>query len=393
MDFKEQAANKIIGEIKGLKSIQTPAYVCDLAALRRNLSIAQEIKARTGAKIMLATKAFSQFSVFPYMKEVLDGTTASGLYEARLGHEHFGGEVHAYSPAFDEREIEALLPIITHLYFNSVSQMYRFLPRVKTARPGIKIGLRVNPQISLVKNSALYDPSAPNSRFGVKKADLTDEIMAQIDILHFHNLCENPVEDSEALIGHLTQNFGPYLERIAHVNLGGGHYFTAPGYDLERFVTALKCFKERFACELTLEPGGALVYDAGYLVTRVLDIFEADNENMAVLDTSASAHMPDVLEVPYRPSLRGGGIAGEKPHTYRLGGRTCMTGDVIGVYSFDEPLAIGDMLIFTDMAQYTMVKNTNFNGVPLPDIGILHESGRYEMVRKFGYEDFAGRLS
>lgn len=383
---------------KNLESLQsTPAYVADIAAIKRNLARAQEIKSRAGVKIMLATKAFSQFSVFPYMKDALDGTTASGLYEARLGHEHFGPgedkEIHTYSPAFDDREIEALIPITTHLYFNSVSQMRRFLPRVKALRPDIKIGLRVNPRISLVKNSALYDPSAPGSRFGARKEDLTDEVMAQLDILHFHNLCENGVEDSEALIEHLTQNFAPYLERVREVNLGGGHYFTKPGYDLDRLIAALKKFRERFDVEITLEPGGALVYDAGFLVTRVLDIFEGANQTHAVLDTSASAHMPDVLEVPYRPPLLNSGEAGEKAHTYTLGGRTCMTGDVIGEYSFDESLKIGDVLVFADMAQYAMVKNTTFNGVPLPSIGILHEDGRYEHVKSFGYEDFASRLS
>lgn len=386
-----------MGHLKSLQSVATPSYVADLKVIKRNLAIAAEIKKRAGVKIMLATKAFSQFSAFPYMKDVLDGTTASGLYEAKLGHAHFGPgegkEIHTYSPAFDEREIDALIPITTHLYFNSVSQMNRFLPKVKALRPDIKIGLRVNPQISLVKNSALYDPSAPGSRFGARKEDLTDEVMAQLDILHFHNLCENGVEDSEALIRHLSENFAPYLERIEEVNLGGGHYFTKPGYDLERLISALQDLKSRFDVEITLEPGGALVYDAGYLVTRVLDIFEGVSATHAVLDTSASAHMPDVLEVPYRPPLPGSGQPGEKPHTYTLGGRTCMTGDVIGQYSFDRPLQTGDVLVFADMAQYTMVKNTTFNGVPLPAIGILHEDGHYEEVRSFGYEDFVSRLS
>lgn len=382
-----------MSSIKGLELIATPAYVADIAAIKRNLALAEKIKREAGVKIMLATKAFSQFSVFPYMNKILDGNTASGLYEAKLGHEHFGGEIHTYSPAFDEREIDELIPITSHLYFNSVSQMQRFLPKVKALRPDIQIGLRVNPQISLVKNSELYDPSAPNSRFGARKEDLTGEVLAQLDMLHFHNLCENPAEDSEALMNHLAENFAPYLEKIKHVNLGGGHYFTKPGYDIDRLIGALKKFKERFNVEVTLEPGGALVYDAGYLVTRVLDIFEGINQTHVVLDTSASAHMPDVLEVPYRPPLLNSGEAGEKAHTYTLGGRTCMTGDVIGVYSFDEPLKINDVLIFADMAQYAMVKNTTFNGVPLPAIGILHEDGRYELIKTFGYEAFASRLS
>ncbi len=383
--------------LEALNTIATPAYVADIAAIRKNLAIAREIKTRAGVKIMLATKAFSQFSVFPYMKDTLDGTTASGLYEARLGHAHFGPnenkEIHTYSPAFDDREMDALIPITTHLYFNSVSQMNRFLPRVKALRPDIKIGLRVNPQKSLVKNSALYDPSAPNSRFGAKKGHLTDEVMAKLDILHFHNLCENPAEDSVALLEHLTQNFAPYLEKVSEVNLGGGHYFSKAGYDLETFIAALKTFRERFDLEVVLEPGAALVYDAGFLVASVLDVFEGANQTHVVLDTSASAHMPDVLEVPYRPEIIGAGEEGEKPHTYTIGGRTCMTGDVIGTYSFDSPLNIGDRLVFTDMAQYAMVKNTTFNGVPLPAIGILHEDGSYEHVKSFGYEDFARRLS
>lgn len=254
------------------------------------------------------------------------------------------------------------------------------------------LGLRVNPRLSLVKNSALYDPCAPTSRFGIQPETLSEEVLDQIDILHFHALCENFSEDSIALIDHIISQFGWALKKVKALNLGGGHFITHPDYNIGALAQALQQLKSAYNLDIILEPGAAHVLNVGYLVTRVVDIVEG-HINHAILDSSASAHMPDVLEVPYRPRLKDSGEAGQKTHHYYLGGKTCMSGDIIGQYSFDNPLKTGDVLIFEDMAQYAMVKNTTFNGVPLPAIGILHEDGSYELVRSFGYEDFKNRLS
>lgn len=377
--------------------IQTPAYVADIAVIRENLMKAKRIKDEAGVKILLATKAFSMFSVFPFMRDILDGTTASGLYEARLGSTHFGSEaqgkeVHTYSPAYTEDDLREILHYSSHIYFNSVAQLQRFAPMVRAVRKDAVIGLRVNPRLSLVKNSALYDPSAPCSRFGVQKEELTPEVLAQVDLLHFHNLCENLAEDSARLIAHVGEVFGFALAQVKKVNLGGGHFYTHPDYKLDVLIDALKALRAAHGVDITLEPGGAHVLRAGYLVASVLDIIDHGHK-IAILDASASTHMPDVLEVPYTPDILGAGAEGEKAHTYILGGNTCMTGDVIGTYSFDTPLQVGQKLVFLDMMQYSMCKNTTFNGVPLPDIAILHEDGRYEIVKSFGYADFEGRLS
>lgn len=383
--------------MKNLENIKTPAYVADISAIRGNLAKAKRIKDEAGVKILLATKAFSMFSVFPFMRDILDGTTASGLYEARLGAMHFGREeegkeVHTYSPAYTEDDLREILHYSSHIYFNSVAQLQRFAPTVRAARKDAVIGLRVNPRLSLVKNSALYDPSAPCSRFGVQKEELTPEVLAQVDLLHFHNLCENLAEDSARLIAHVGEVFGFALAQVKKVNLGGGHFYTHPDYKLDVLIDALKALRAAHGVDITLEPGGAHVLRAGYLVASVLDIIDHGHK-IAILDASASTHMPDVLEVPYTPDILGAGAEGEKAHTYILGGNTCMTGDVIGTYSFDAPLQVGQKLVFLDMMQYSMCKNTTFNGVPLPDIAILHEDGRYEIVKSFGYADFEGRLS
>lgn len=379
--------------MKELQNIATPAYVADIAAIKRNMEVVARIKKEAKVSIVLATKAFAMPAVFPFMRDYLDGTTASGLYEARLGAEHFGKDVHTYSPAFKEEDLRETLKYSGHIYFNSVQQLERFSPLVREVRKDAKIGLRVNPGLSLVKNSELYDPSSPTSRFGIQAEELTDDALKQIDILHFHNLCENMAEDSVALIEHISAKFGKALRKVKHVNLGGGHYITHKDYDVKKLIAALNDLQKAFDIKVTLEPGGALVYNAGYLVTEVMDIFTRnDGTKLAILDASASTHMPDVLEVPYRPNIIDSGEKGEKAHTYILGGNTCMTGDIIGMYSFDAPLEIGQKLIFTDMMQYSFVKNTTFNGVPLPDLALLHEDGRYEVVQEFGYQDFARRL-
>lgn len=383
---------KSILNLQHIKS--APAYVADIAAIKRNMLVAARIKKEAGIDIVLATKSFAMPAVFPFMKETLDGTTASGLYEARLGAEHFSKEVHTYSPAFKENDLREILKYSGHIYFNSVQQLQKYIPLVHAQRKNAKIGLRVNPEYSLVKNSELYDPSNPASRYGVQKQDLTAEILEKIDILHVHNLCENMAEDSAALIEHIMQNFDDAMKKVSYLNLGGGHYITHKNYKVETLIAALQNLKSTHPhLRITLEPGGSLVYNAGYLIAEVLDIFTRNNGmHHAILDASASTHMPDVLEIPYRPDIIGAGTENEKAHSYILGGNTCMSGDVIGRYSFDKKLTIGQRLIFTDMMQYSFVKNTTFNGVPLPDLALLHEDGRYEIVQEFGYQDFARRL-
>ena len=389
-------------KLQTLNSIATPAYVTDLAAIRRNMEVVKQLKAATGVKVLLALKAFSQFSAFAPMQEVLDGTTASGIYEARLGKTHFGGETHVYSPAYREWEVEELLEVADHIGFNSLTQLEKYGARA--AAKGIKIGLRINPEVSF-SETPMYDPCGPCSRLGVRNWELgisdnaKSQILNPISFLHFHALCQNLAEDSAKLIDVVIAKFSPLLAKVEAVNLGGGHYLNDPNYNLEVLIAAVKRLQAAHP-HLTIyfEPGGALVHNAGYLVASVLDIIPTHNTQhtapaIAILDTSATAHMPDVIEMPYRPDIIGAALPGEKAHTYLLGAPTCLAGDVIGEYSFDAPLQIGNKLIFTDMAQYSMVKNTTFNGIPLPDISLLHEDGRYEVVKRFGYEDFKSRLS
>jgi carboxynorspermidine decarboxylase len=371
--------------------IETPAVVVDVALLERNMATAARVKRESGAKILLATKAFALPAVFPMMREFLDGTTASGEYEARLGRETFGKEVHVYSPAFSEAEVRRLLTLADHIYFNSASQLARFLPLVKAAG-GKHVGIRINPGYSnATVGGPLYDPCAPCSRFGATRDTLDDMPWGDIEILHAHALCESMADGSAGLIEKVGRDFAKYIARVKAVNFGGGHFLNKPGYDVGRLVAAIKAFREKFGVEVILEPGGGLIVDAGWLVSTVLDIHR-NEKDIAILDTSASTHMPDVLEVPYTPRVVGAGKPGEKPHTYILGGKTCMTGDVIGEYSFDRPLKVGDRVVFEDMAQYSFVKSTTFNGTPLPDLALLEKDGMYRVLRRFGYEDFARRV-
>ena len=371
-------------------SIRTPAYVLDVAALKRNLATAARIRREAGAKILLATKAWAMPSAFPLMRDVLDGTTASGEYEARMGREEFGKEVHVYAPAYGPGEVERLTALADHIYFNSPSQIARHLAIVKAA--GKHVGIRINPGYSnATLGGALYDPCAPGSRFGTTAAELDKLPWGDIDILHAHALCESLDDGSVGLIEHVGRHFGKYIRRVKAVNFGGGHFVNKPGYDVTRLIAAIKAFRAEHEVDVILEPGAGLVVVTGYLVATVLDL-HWNEKPIAVLDTSASTHMPDVLEVPYRPMIVGSGEPGAKAHTYVLGGKTCMTGDVIGEYSFDAPLKPGDRLVFTDMMQYSFVKNTSFNGTPLPDLGILDEDGSYRVVRSFGYDEFRRRL-
>lgn len=370
--------------------MHTPAYVLDVASLKRNLETAARLKAETGIKMLLATKAWAMPAAFPLMRDTLDGTTASGEYEARMGREEFGKEVHVYAPAYGPGEVERLVAIADHIYFNSPGQLQKHMSTAKAA--GRHVGLRINPGFSMATlGGNLYDPCAPGSRFGTTKIESAGIPWGEIDILHAHALCEAREEGSVGLIKHVAENFADEIRQVKAVNFGGGHFINRPGYKLNALVQALQDFRKAFGVDVILEPGAGLVVNAGWLITTVLDLHRNEKE-IAILDTSASTHMPDVLEVPYTPIIIGAKKAGVLAHTYILGGKTCMTGDVIGEYSFAERLKVGDRLIFTDMMQYSFVKNTTFNGTPLPDLSMLHEDGRYDVLRSYGYDAFRDRL-
>ena len=372
---------------KIFREINTPAYVLDEAGLVRNLEILADVQRRTGCKILLAQKAFSMFSVYPLIAKYLSGTTASGLYEAKLGREEFGGEVHVFCPAYKESEIGEIAEICDHIVFNSVRQLMRF----KDSCAGKSLGLRINPECS-TQEEPIYDPCAEGSRLGVRLCDFDESVLPYIDGLHFHTLCEQNSDALEQTLAAVEERFGKFLHQMKWLNFGGGHHITRPDYDIEKLCALITREQEKYGVQVYLEPGEAIALRAGWLVTEVMDTVR-NGTDIAILDASAACHMPDVLEMPYRPPLYLSGKAGEKEHTYRLASRTCLAGDVIGDYSFDEPLEIGDRLCFEDMAIYSMVKNNTFNGMPLPDIAILHTDGSYEVVKSFGYEDFKERLS
>ncbi|WOI54741.1 carboxynorspermidine decarboxylase [Parvularcula sp. LCG005] len=370
--------------------VETPIFVLDLERLKRNLENAAEVRERAGCKVLLATKAFAMPAAFPYMRDYLDGTTASGEFEARMGHEEFGKEVHVYSPAYTEDEVTRLTGWAQHIYFNSARQVERFAGQAKAA--GAKIGLRVNPGYSnATLGGDLYNPCAPGSRFGEVPAKLDQIDWSIIDIFHVHALCESLHEGSVNLIKHVADNFADYISRVSSVNFGGGHFLNKPGYDREALINAVKAFQDRFGVNVVLEPGAGLVVNTGELYTTVLDLHWNDID-LAIIDASASTHMPDVLEVPYTPEISGATLGRTGPHAYQLGGKTCMTGDIIGDYSFAEPLAPGDQLAFTDQMHYSFVKTNTFNGTPLAGLGIRHADGRVEVISDFGYQSFRNRL-
>jgi carboxyaminopropylagmatine decarboxylase len=371
--------------------MHTPAYVLDVAVLKRNLDTIARIKRETRCKVLLATKAWAMPAAFALMRETLDGTTASGEYEARLGAEEFGKEVHVYAPAYAAGEVERLARYADHIYFNSPEQIGRFAGAARAA--GARIGARINPGYSRATlGGKLYDPGAPFSRFGTTRAEIDKLPWGEIDIFHVHALCESMADGSAGLIEHVAREFAPYIRKVKAVNFGGGHFVNKPGYDVMRLIAAITAFRAEFPeAEVILEPGGGIVVDAGYLVATVIGL-HWNEKDIAILDTSASCHMPDVLEVPYTPVAIGAAAPGVHPHTYILGGKTCMTGDVIGEFSFPEPLRVGSRLVFTDMMQYSFVKSTTFNGTPRPDLGILEEDGSYRVLRSFGYEDFRHTL-
>ena len=376
--------------MSGGERISTPYFLVDEGLLRKNLKILREVQEQAGCKILLAQKAFSMFYAYPLIREYLAGSTASGLYEARLGREEFGGETHVFSPAYREDEFEELLTYADHFVFNSPDQVRRFGRRAKEA--GKQVGLRLNPECSTQEGHAIYDPCVPGSRLGTTLDNFDEGVLPLLDGLHFHTLCEQGAEDLETTVQALEEKFGPYLGRMRWLNLGGGHHITKDGYNLDLLIRLVRRLRETYQAEIYLEPGEAVVLNAGFLVSSVLDTLH-NGLDIAILDTSAACHMPDVLEMPYRPPVRDSGEPGEKARTYRLAGPTCLAGDVIGDYSFDRPLRPGDQVVFGDMALYTMVKTNTFNGMALPSIVWRDLEGREHLVKAFGYEDFKGRLS
>ncbi|HFI0742682.1 TPA: carboxynorspermidine decarboxylase [Streptococcus suis] len=373
-----------------IDQVPTPAYVIDEAKLVSNLEILKSVQERTGCKVLLAQKAFSMYATYPLISQYLAGTTASGLYEAKLGREEFGGEVHVFAPAFKDADLEEILEIADHIVFNSERQLRKHVDKCRAV--GVSVGLRINPECSTQGDHALYDPCAAGSRFGVRIDQFSEDLVDLVDGLHFHTLCEQNSDDLKTTLDAVEAKFGPYLHRIKWLNMGGGHHVTREDYDLDLLISSIQHMQETYGLEVYIEPGEAIALNAGYLVTEVLDIFENGIETL-VLDASATCHMPDVLEMPYRPPLRHGFEAGEKAYTYRLSSNTCLTGDIIGDYSFEKPVEIADKLYFEDMAIYSFVKNNTFNGIGLPSLVLMDKTGDCRIVKSFGYEDFKGRLS
>ena len=370
--------------------LPTPCYIIDEAKLRSNLELLRHVEQESGAHILLAQKAFSCFAVYPLIAEYISGTTASGLYEARLGAEEFRKENHVFSPAYDPEEFAELCRICDHISFNSFSQLEKYRPVWEQA--GVSVGIRVNPECSTQGDHAIYDPCAPGSRLGVTKANFRPELLRGVEGLHFHTLCEQNADDLITTFAAFEEKFGAYLPQMKWLNLGGGHHITRADYDVPALIALVRRIREQYGVTVYLEPGEAIALNAGWLDTEIMDIVE-NGIRILILDASAACHMPDVLEMPYRPPLLNAGEWGEKPYAYRLSSRTCLAGDIIGDYSFDHELQIGERLTFGDMAIYSMVKNNTFNGMPLPAIAVQHENGDCEIIRSFGYEDFKGRLS
>lgn len=373
-------------------ALPSPCFVVDEALLTRNLEILDSVQQRTGCNILLALKGFSMHSTFPLVGKYLKGITSSSLNEARLGYEKMGKEVHAYAPAYVDSEFDELLQYCDHIVFNSFNQWNKYKDRVKGVQgKTIECGIRINPEYSEGR-TPIYDPCYNHSRLGCTIANFKPEELEGIDGLHFHTLCQQNSDALERTIEVVEEKFGEYLHKMKWINFGGGHHITREDYDIERLVRVINRMKDKYGVQVYLEPGEAVALNTGFLVASVLDIIDNDM-NIGILDTSAACHMPDVLEMPYRPEIIGAGLPNEKAYTYRFGGLTCLAGDVIGDYSFDEPLKPGDRLVFTDMAIYSMVKTNTFNGVNLPSIASYNEQEGIKIIRQFGYEDFSSRLS
>lgn len=386
-----QERTKLAKQEAVLKALPTPCYVVDEARIIKNLELLRHVQQEAGCHILLAQKCFSMFRLYPLMGEYLAGTTASGIFEARLGHEEMGKENHVFAPAFRTEDMRELVQICDHIVFNSIAQLEKHRELWENANTSV--GIRINPECSTQESEhAIYDPCAVGSRLGVTLANFPEELPAGVEGLHFHTLCEQNSDDLITTFKAFEAKFGKFFGQLKWLNLGGGHHITRADYDVQALIDLVKYIRSTYGVEVYLEPGEAVALNAGYLVTEVLDIVH-NGMDILILDASAACHMPDVLEMPYRPPLRGGYEPGEKTYTYRLSSMTCLAGDVIGDYSFEHPVAIGDRLVFEDMAIYSMVKNNTFNGMPLPGIALLKEDGTVEMIKTFGYEDFKERLS
>lgn len=377
--------------------ISTPAYICEEGLLEKNLQLLDRVQQESGAKVILALKGFAMWSTFDLVAKYLQGCTASGLHEAKLAREEFckhnkDAEVHTYSPAFKDEEIEEIAKISDHIVFNSPNQLNRFILKVKELNPDIEVSLRLNPEVSSSPVD-IYNPCGIYSRLGTTLENFDENVLKHLDGLNFHALCEQDVDALEEVLQAFEKKFGKYLKNLKYINFGGGHHITKKGYDVDKLIWLIKEFKKKYNdVEVYLEPGEAVGWQTGYLVSTVLDTFH-NGMDVAILDTSAEAHMPDTLAMPYRADVRGSGEAGEKAYTYRLGGNTCLAGDIMGDYSFEKPLQVGDQVIFEDQIHYTFVKNTTFNGIKLPALAIKRRDGNLELIKEFGYEDYKERLS
>ena len=374
-----------------ISTLPTPSYLVDQRLLIKNLELLASVKERTGCKILLAQKAFSMFSVYPLIAKYLDGVTSSGVMEARLGYEEMGKEVHTYAPAFADHEMDDVIRYSDHIVFNSFHQWNKFKDKVKSSGKQIECGLRLNPKYSEI-DTDIYNPCFTGSRLGITPEQFQPDQLDGIDGLHFHTMSEQNSDTLERTLKVVDDTFGSYIKQMKWLNFGGGHHITRSDYDIETLIRCIQFAQDTYGVQVYLEPGEAVALNTGYLVSTVLDTIE-NGMHLAILDTSAACHMPDVLEMPYRPHIIGAGVPNEKAYTYRLGGPTCLAGDIIGDYSFDVPLKEGDKLIFCDMAHYTMVKNNTFNGMNLPSIAFYSQENGLQIIKQFGYEDFKSRLS
>ena len=372
--------------------VPTACFVLEEAKLRRNLEILQYVQEQSGARIILALKGFAMFSTFELIKQYLHGTTASSLYEARLGYEEFGDEVHAYAPAYFESEFDELMRYCNHITFNSPAQWERFRSKIQRSDKKISCAIRINPEYSEVEID-LYNPCAIGTRLGVTADQIGETLPSGVEGLHFHTLCESDSHALERTLKVVEERFGHLLRQAKWLNLGGGHLMTREGYDLEHTIRLIKDLRQKYNLDITLEPGSAVAWETGYLTSTVEDIIDSRGVQAVVLDVSISAHLPDCIEMPYQPNVLGAHEAQPGEPAYRLGGLTCLAGDYVGDYGFEEPLRVGDRIVFNDMMHYTMVKTTFFNGVRHPSIGIWHEDDTFEPVRTFGYEDYRNKLS
>ena len=375
---------------------KTPCYICEEELLENNLKILQHVQKESGAKVILALKGFAMWSTFDLVSKYLKGCTSSGLHEARLAREEFckfnpHAEVHTYSPAFKDEDIEEIAKISDHIVFNTPSQLFKFKDIVKKTNPHAELSLRINPEVSSSPKD-IYNPCGIYSRLGTTFANFDEEVLEHIDGLNFHALCEQNVDALEEVLVAFEEKFSKYFKALKYINFGGGHHITKKGYDVEKLIRIIKEFKAKYDVDVYLEPGEAVGWECGALVSTVLDVFH-NGMNVAILDSSAEAHLPDTLAMPYRAEVRGSSEAGVKKYTYRLGGNTCLAGDIMGDYSFDEPLKVGDRIIFEDQIHYTFVKNTTFNGIRLPSLAILRKDGSLDVVKEFGYEEYRNKLS